>query len=162
MPDWLLLPCDREVADFWKYSWAASRLVGLDEKEIIEKLLSEDKLKKEIDTVTQFSERKNEKHPMASYAKLYGATHSLVQSVLAAGKTKSVRLRSPQSGEKCPLCGEHEVLHDFKYEGTTSAKEYSSAVNDFWNRLRSATNSEGSSAQTGEHERLCAVCAVKE
>lgn len=94
---------------------------------------------------------------------LYGATHSLVQGVLAAGKNKpdfSIAKRA-QEGEKCPLCGEHEVLHNFIYNGSTSAKKYNEAITAFWDVIRSKANDSKGFKQVGEHERLCAVCAIK-
>ena len=95
---------------------------------------------------------------------LYGTTHSLVQGLLAAGKTKPVaaNVRHFQNGEKCPLCGENEVLNTFHHSDGRSAKEYSDNVKAFWNKLRREENADGDNfTQVGKNERLCAVCAIK-
>jgi CRISPR-associated protein Cmr2 len=39
----------------------------------------------------------------------YPKTHSRLQGLLAATKLKPNRVRKPQQGEKCPLCGENQV-----------------------------------------------------
>jgi CRISPR-associated protein Cmr2 len=39
----------------------------------------------------------------------YPKTHSKLQGLLAAAKLKPNRIRKPQQGEKCPLCGENQV-----------------------------------------------------
>ncbi|MDR2798637.1 MAG: type III-B CRISPR-associated protein Cas10/Cmr2 [Treponema sp.] len=39
----------------------------------------------------------------------YPKTHSRLQGLLAAAKLKPSRIRKPQQGEKCPLCGENQV-----------------------------------------------------
>lgn len=149
---------DRQIADYWTLSWSSAELVRLDQTGDLHLLLDESKWNIEAETVAAFAKG----FPNgASAARLYGATHSLAQSLLAAQKSKPARIRHSEQGEKCPLCGEHEVLHSFQYQGTTGAADYRSAVTAFWDKLRDAYNPAGSYAQIGRNERLCAVCAVK-
>lgn len=142
-----------QIEDFWNFSWASAKLAELSDKEKIEKLVSGDVVEKEFEVLDSFSKQYSMKN-----VRLYTSTHSLVQSVLAAGKTKPAFIRRPQNGIKCPLCGEREVLNDFRFAGTTSAKEYSKNVDDFWNRI-SETDKDNKNIR--KNEKLCAVCAVK-
>ncbi len=150
---------EHQIADYWQFNHAASRLAGLDDRDALASILHQEKWQDEFTTIADFA--KPYKQTGAALTRLYGASHTLVQSVLAAAKLKPTRIRQPQQGEKCPLCGEHEVLHDFNRAGSTKAAEYKKAVKAFWDRVRSKENSEGSYAQVGENERLCAVCTVK-
>ena len=148
-----------QVSDYWQYNYASCRLAGLDDETALARVMAKDKWQDEADVLKAFVQPF--KQTGWNNARLYGASHSLAQSALAAAKQKPARVRNPQHGEKCPLCGEHEVLHGFSGSGNTSAKEYSSAVRDFWDAVREKENSAGSHAQVGKNERLCAVCAVK-
>lgn len=152
---------EHQIADYWQFSHAACRLAGLADadKEALAVLLDSQKWQGERKTIASFAGVYSQSGEAT--ARLYGATHTLVQSLLAAAKLKPTRLRAPQQGEKCPLCGEHEVLHDFAQAGETSASEYSKAVKQFWGRVRETENGENSFAQVGKNERLCAVCAIK-
>jgi len=149
---------DSEVETFWKYSWASSKLADLDDQNSMKELLSEDKWENEFNAVTEFSKATADGE---NNARLYDATHSLIQGVLAAGKMKPTTVKNIQYGKKCPLCGEHEILHDFAATGETSASVYKNATDSFWETVRERTNSEDSHAQVGEHEQLCAICAIK-
>jgi CRISPR-associated protein Cmr2 len=150
---------EHQTVDYWQFNHAASRLVGMDDPAALDAVLHPNKWRDEYETIAAFAKAYGK--TSAALARLYGASHTLVQSVLAAAKLKPTRIRMPQQGEKCPLCGEHEVLHDYSRAGSTRAAEYRKAVQDFWSRVRSRENSEGSFAQVGKNERLCAICAVK-
>ncbi|WP_028317843.1 type III-B CRISPR-associated protein Cas10/Cmr2 [Desulfobulbus elongatus] len=150
---------EHQIADYWQFNHAASRLAGLDDREPLASLLHQEKWQDEYQTIAAFAKPYGQTG--ATLARLYGTSHTLVQSVLAAAKLKPTRIRRPQQGEKCPLCGEHEVLHDFSQAGSTKAVEYKNAVKDFWDGVRGKENSGDSFAQIGKSERLCAVCAVK-
>ncbi|MGW8160354.1 MAG: type III-B CRISPR-associated protein Cas10/Cmr2 [Desulfoprunum sp.] len=150
---------EHQVGDYWQFSHAACRLAGLDDRAALDALLPRKKWQDEHETIAAFAGGYGQSG--RAVARLYGASHTLVQSVLAAAKLKPTRVRRPQQGEKCPLCGEHEVLHDFSRAGSTGAAEYKAAVGNFWQSIRAKENSAGSFAQVGENERLCAVCAVK-
>jgi CRISPR-associated protein Cmr2 len=150
---------EHQVDDYWQFSHAACRLTGLDDRSALDAFLPRQKWQDEFETIAAFASGYGQSG--RAVARLYGTAHTLVQSVLAAAKLKPTRVRRPQQGEKCPLCGEHEVLHDFSRAGSTGAAEYKAAVNGFWQRVRDRENSQGSFAQVGQNERLCAVCSVK-
>lgn len=151
---------NKAIDDYWKYSWAASNLAKLSELDSIKALLTEQKWKEEYETLDAFKKAFSAKNDVQT-ARLYGATHSLVQGVLASSKTKPINIHKSQNGEKCPLCGEHEVLSNFTLTKNTKASDYNKATQAFWNIIRERTNGDDGFSQTGEHERLCAVCATK-
>lgn len=150
---------DRQVADYWQYSFASCRLPRLDDTDVLGEVLHTSKWKEEHETLTNFASQYRD---MGKYsARLYATAHTLIQSVLAAAKMKPNRLRTSQHGEKCPLCGEHEVLHDMQSPETAEAKAYKNGITAFWDSLRERLNEEGSFSEVGKNERLCAVCSVK-
>lgn len=149
---------NHQISDYWQYSWASAKLLELGDVKTLGTVLHPEKWKKEADTIREFAKAFTN---CDKTARLYGATHSLVQSLLASAKLKPNRIRKAQKGEKCPLCGEHEVLHDYADAEETTASEYSGAVKNFWNSARSKFNSSGSTAQLGTNERICAICATK-
>ncbi len=156
---------DHQISDFWQFSWTSVKLPGLKDDQAIESILHREKWEYEYNTISKFAGK-------FSYgkttARLYGTAHSIIQNLLSSVKMKPVHIRQPQNGEKCPLCGEHEVLHDFDKAGETSVHVYDEAVKQFWTKLREKFNpkDEHSSEkftykQIGEKERLCAICAIK-
>lgn len=147
-----------QVSDYWQYSWATTQLAGLDDIDALSTVLATKKWETEKETVAEFAKVYSGGH---SVARVYGATHSLVNGLLASAKLAPRRTRKPQAGEKCPLCGEHEVLHDFDMAGKTAAREYSAAVRRFWDGLRERMNPADSRTQIGKNERLCAICTIK-
>lgn len=149
---------DHQVSDYWQYSFAAARLPKLSETDTLGRLLHKDRWHNEVETIRAFADVYGESGQLT--ARIYAGTHSLIQGVLAASKLKPNRLRKSQAGEKCPLCGEHEVLHNEVHPENHSAADYKAGVKAFWNELRSL-NAEGSNSEVGKNERLCAVCAVK-
>lgn len=150
---------EHQISDYWQYSFAAAKLPGIDEKEKLAALLHREKWEHEAGTIDAFSRIYGTSGQLS--ARLYAAAHSLIQGVLASAKLKPTRVRKPQHGEKCPLCGEHEVLHAIQSPETRSAGEYKDGVREFWDGLRRRFNSEGSSSEVGQNERLCAVCCIK-
>lgn len=158
---------ERSLDHYWKYSWAATGFATIKNEKELKELLPETKWKNEFGVMTKFSDFA-EKHgkQVTSYdvSNLYGTTHSLVQGLLAAGKTKPVlqNVRHSQRGEKCPLCGENEVLNTFIVSDGIKAKDYSENVKAFWDKLREKENGDDDNfTQVGKNERLCAVCALK-
>ncbi|AEF83118.1 type III-B CRISPR-associated protein Cas10/Cmr2 [Leadbettera azotonutricia] len=136
-----------QIDSYWKFSWAKIKFLAPEDKDKAAKLLPPDKWEKEF---------------VAGNVMLYGASHSLVQGVLAAGKMKPLKLKNIQEGEKCPLCGEHEALHSMDDAGNTKAQVYSAGIKEFWKTLGDRTNPEKDNyTQVGKNERLCAICAVK-
>lgn len=150
---------EHQISDYWQFSYAASRLANLNDQAVLGEVLAKEKWQPEHAAVTTFAKIYGQKGQ--AVARMYGATHSLIQSLLAASKFKPARIRKAQHGEKCPLCGEHEVLHDFSQPGKTGANEYKAAVQLFWQRAREKENSAGSYAQVGKNERICALCTIK-
>lgn len=148
---------------YWKYSWAATGFATVQNRDQLEKLLPADKWQKEYETMRKFSESaKTTISVPYDVSNLYGTTHSLVQGLLAAGKTKPVaaNVRHVQNGEKCPLCGENEVLNASR--PGIAAAEYNRNITAFWDKLRDKENSDDDNfTQVGKTERLCAVCALK-
>ncbi len=154
---------DNAIDKYWKYSWAAINFATINNKGELEKLLPKTKWENEFEAMKKFDECFKKWNTQSGYdvSNLYGTTHSLVQGLLAAGKNKPVfaNIRNTQNGEKCPLCGENEVLNNS--DTNVKANDYKKNVNDFWNKLRERENSDENFAQVGKNERLCAVCALK-
>lgn len=148
-----------QVSDYWNYTHASVNLPRLEDKEALEKVLHPRKWSHEAETTEAFASLYGETGRLT--ARLYAASHSLVQSVLAASKQKPTRIRKTQYGEKCPLCGEHEVLHNMGNVDVKPAREYAAGVTRFWDGLRARCNPSGSYSEIGKSERLCAVCSVK-
>lgn len=152
---------DNSIKNYWKLSWASTNFATINDEQELKQLLPKIKWGKELEAMKKFDscfDEKNKVFPNYDASNLYGTTHSLVQGLLAAGKTKPTSKKPVQEGEKCPLCGEHEVLNNSKTN--ISAAEYNKNIKEFWDKLRKM-NSEESYSQVGKNERLCAVCSVK-
>ena len=152
---------DNSIKDYWKLSWASTNFATINDEEALKQLLPKNKWEKEVEAMKKFDscfDIKNKVFPNYDASNLYGTTHSLVQGLLAAGKTKPNSIKPIQEGEKCPLCGEHEVLNNSKKN--LSAAEYNKNTQHFWDKLRNM-NAEESYSQIGKSERLCAICSVK-
>jgi len=155
------------IDKYWKYSWAATNFATIENENELKELLPEAKWKDEFETMRRFNAFAKDKGEFVSnydVSNLYGTTHSLVQGLLAAGKNRPVfeHVHHTQNGEKCPLCGENEVLNTFSPQDGIKAKEYSENIKQFWDKLRQKENAAGDNfAQVGKNERLCAVCALK-
>ncbi len=152
---------DNALNKYWKYSWAASDFATIKDEAALKALLQKEKWQDEFEAMTKFNSCLKEGFSKYDVSNLYGTTHSLAQGLLAAAKTKPIQVKPVQYGEKCPLCGEHEVLSDSKTD--VSATDYNKNLTFFWDKirekLRSSTHTE--QAQVGKNERLCAVCALK-
>ena len=154
---------DNTIEKFWKCSWAATNFITINNKDELAMLLRREKWQNEFEAMNSFNSCFNEKNkvfPNYDASNMYGATHSLVQGVLAAGKMKPTSYKKVQNGEKCPLCGEHEVLNDSPTD--IAASKYNENMTKFWDRIRDKVNpGAGDYTQIGETERLCAICAIK-
>ena len=153
---------DNTVDKFWKYSWAATNFATINNRPELLSLLQIDKWQNEYEAMEKFNscfEVKNKVFPNYGASNLYGATHSLAQGLLAAGKMKPTSFKHIQNGEKCPLCGEHEVLNDSPAD--IAAADYNKNITAFWDKVRKTTNPKEEFSQVGKTERLCAVCALK-
>jgi len=153
---------DNTVDKFWKYSWAATNFATINNRTELLSLLQIDKWQNEYEAMEKFNscfEDKNKVFSNYDATNLYGATHSLAQGLLAAGKMKPTSFKNIQNGEKCPLCGEHEVLNDSPTD--VAAADYNKNITAFWNRIREKSNNDCEYTQVGKNERLCAICALK-
>jgi CRISPR-associated protein Cmr2 len=150
---------DRQTGCFWEFQWAATRLIGRDDKAEVMHLLGESRWKEQYALVDAFQKISKAKgYPdQAARGSLYSVTHSLSQSALAAEKTlRSIR-RGEEPGEKCQMCGEFEVLHARKWGGE-DASHYKKHLRDFWSQLNLVQKSD---VDFKENERLCAICLTK-
>ena len=144
---------DGQVKDFWKFSWASSKLAELSDKDALSKLVSGDVVENEFEVLNSFASP----YPIKN-VRLYTSTHSLIQSLLASGKNKPSKIPCSQNGEKCSICGEREVLNDFNLSKNSSAKDYSNNIKDFWQKV---LESDSQNKNIRENEKLCAICAIK-
>ena len=138
-----------QISDYWQYSYVSSPLLKITDHEKFSKLLNKNKYEKEQKTIEIFN--KFFPNNINFKARLYSTTHTLIQSILAASKLKPNKIRNPQNGKKCPICGEHEVLNDFDLTKDFSAKNYNENLKNFWNNMQ----------DTKESEQLCAICSIK-
>lgn len=153
---------DDTVDKFWKYSWAATNFATINNRTELLSLLQIDKWQNEYEAMEKFNscfEDKNKVFSNYDATNLYGATHSLAQGLLAAGKMKPTSFKHIQKKEKCPLCGEHEVLNDSPKD--IAAADYNKNITAFWDKIRKDANPNGEYTQVGKTERLCAICALK-
>jgi len=150
----------RQNENFWDIQWAAVKLLNKDDRQELKKLLPESKFENQYAVLEIF--RKLEKlklyYEMDDRGVLYSASHSLIQSALAAQKSKKIVTRAPENGEKCHLCGEFEVVHATQHNSDQSASEYNANIRQFWEKLKSEWKSD---LEFRENEKLCSVCLVK-
>ena len=147
---------NRQVDNWWQFSWSSSHFVRLENSSDIKELFDEKKFEHLFKTIEDFSrEYKN-----ADY--VYPVSHSLVQTLMAVGKNAPATTRNPEPGIKCPVCGELEILHDLS--GTDhGAGEYKKAADEFWKRIsRRFSGRDGSGGgMIKDEEQLCAICSIK-
>ncbi|SEM58654.1 CRISPR-associated protein, Cmr2 family [Syntrophus gentianae] len=161
----------RQTSNFWDFQWAATRLSDHTDKQELEGLLDEDIWKNQfahleaIKPILALLEKKLEKKlnrnvPVmknSSRGILYSTCHSLVQSALAAEKSRRSILRQEEPGEKCQMCGEFEVLHSRRWNGENAA-EYSANLKAFWEEMNQEQKGD---VDFKENERLCSICLIK-
>ena len=157
---------ERQNEMFWDMQWSAAYLVRKNDRSEIEKLLSENIYKNSFELGERFNKIIEDKpyYDKSGRGALYSVTHSLVQAALASSKNTKVVTRLPETGEKCHLCGEFEVLHHIKYNKDISAGEYKNNVKDFWRHLKQ--HWDGDEGQDMGHnlkdnEKLCSICLIK-
>ena len=154
---------NRQVDNWWQFSWSSAHLVTLKNQADIETLFAKKKFASLFETIQDFSRE------FSSANHVYPVSHSLVQTVMAVGKNTPVTTRAKEPGMKCPVCGELEILHDLAGKGH-DAFAYKSATKKFWQRLSRRFSSSGltddgtdtsGSSMVKEDEQLCAICSIK-
>ena len=141
----------RQTQKWWQFSWSCAHLLSLSHRGDMEQLFGKEKFSDLFETVRKFSEN----YPNADI--VYPASHALVQTALAASKSRAFSVRDPEPGVKCPVCGEFEILHDLNSSQTAGAGAYGTAADVFWNGLHERFGN--STVKTDE--RLCAICSIK-
>lgn len=157
---------DRQNCRFWDLQWAAAYLAADTDKSEIETLLPEGVCKNSFELLNRFNEIiKDKRHyEKSGRGVLYSLSHSLAQSALAVLKNRKSVTRLPETGEKCHLCGEFEVLHHKKYSGDIAASEYKKNVKDFWKNLKSHWDGDEKNTlgfNLNDNEMLCSICLTK-
>ncbi|MDA3787207.1 MAG: type III-B CRISPR-associated protein Cas10/Cmr2 [Desulfobacula sp.] len=153
---------NRQVENWWQFSWSSAHLVSLKNQADIETLFEKEKFASLFKTIKDFSR----KYSNADY--VYPVTHSLVQTIMAVGKNAPVAVRNKEPGMKCPVCGELEILHDLS-GSDHGAAGYKDATDKFWQRLSRRFSNSGSSdspeaygsSMIKKDEKLCAICSIK-
>lgn len=141
----------RQTENYWNLSWSSTRLLSTLDREDIETLFEKEKFSKVFDTIEAFAKQ----YSMSNIA--YQVTHSVAQTSLAVTKSRPQVFRQEEPGEKCPVCGEFEVLHDIEDAAYKSAEEYKNLRKEFWEKLNLSIGEKTIKSD----ERLCALCAIK-
>ena len=146
---------NRQTRSWWQFSWSCSNLIKLDNQNDIATLFDEKKFSNLFETIKEFS---------ASFQAadtVYPVTHSLVQTALAASKSRPMAIREPEPGVKCPVCGELEILHNMSASENSRKSEYrneyKNAADDFWKSLSERFGK----STIKPTEKLCAICSIK-
>jgi|LQYC01.1.fsa_nt_gi CRISPR-associated protein, Crm2 family len=156
----------RQNAHFWDFQWATVNLLKKDNRDEIAILLPENTFNKQFAVLERFNKiiEDKEYYDKSGRGVLYSVSHALVQSALAAAKTRKMVNREPETGEKCHICGEFEVLHGSKYEGDIPANEYKKNIKELWDKLKIKWDGDDDnplSYDFNPNEKLCSVCLVK-
>jgi len=155
----------RQNTKFWDLQWAGAYLAAETDKSEIENLLPEGIYKYPFELLNRFNEITKDKphYEKSGRGVLYSMSHSLVQAALALSKNRKLVTRLPETGEKCHLCGEFEVLHHKKYSGD-KAKEYKDNLRIFWKELKRQWDGDEKYTlgfNLNENEKLCSICLTK-
>jgi len=157
---------DRQSGAFWDLQWAACHLVAQDDREEIEGLLPKSAYQNQFHLLERFNRIIEDKdhYEKSGRGVLYSVTHSLVQAAFASSKIRKPVTRSPETGEKCHICGEFEVLHHKRYIGDISAGDYKKSTGEFWSMLKKAWDGDEKYSlgfNLNENEKLCSICLTK-
>lgn len=157
---------ERQNSRFWDLQWAAAYLAKGNDRSEIEKLLPKSVCENPFTLLERFNKMIADKphYEKSGRGALYSVSHSLVQSALAVSKNRKIVTRLPETGEKCHLCGEFEVLHHKKYSGDISASDYKKGTKDFWRYLKSQWDGDEKNTlgfNLNDNEKLCSICLTK-
>lgn len=144
---------NRQTRSWWRFSWSCSNLIKLDNQNDIETLFGNEKFSSLFETIKKFSESYH------AADTVYPVTHSLVQTALAASKSRPMAVREPEPGIKCPVCGELEILHNISSSENSNTVEDKKAADTFWETLSASARFGESTVKSGE--KLCAICSIK-
>ena len=150
---------ERQNSNFWDIQWAAVKLLDKDSMGIAEEFLPKKNYENQFNLLNIFLNMIKNKpyYEKPDKGVLYSSSHAFCQSALAAQKTKKEVNREPESGEKCRMCGEFEVLHNKEYQSGISAKEYKGYIDNFWQQIKGKY----SESDFDENEKLCSICLTK-
>ncbi len=146
----------RQTENFWEFQWASARLADSDDKAAIETLMDESYWRNQFEylvAITPILNNRGYSLKDNSRGVLYSTSHSIVQSALAAEKSRRTVTRKAEPGEKCQMCGEFEALHGTPWQGE-KASEYKENIDNFWQRFSGDDDFK-------ENEHLCAMCFIK-
>jgi CRISPR-associated protein Cmr2 len=145
----------RQTEKIWEIRWAAVNLLSITNNTLPQQI--KDLIDKEISEKVEELAKQFHISGEKSEGLCYAASHNLVQSTLAAAKAYREAKASEEPGEKCPQCGEREILHVLT-DSYNSAKEYKGKLSEFWDKFRSRWKQP---YDFDEGEKLCAVCLLK-
>lgn len=151
---------DRQIDHFWEMSWTCVSMLNREHFSEFQRLLPEAAYKQQMTLLQYFSKiiaEKGYRYKNSGTGILYSTSHALGQSALAARKNIRACSRQPETGQKCHLCGEFEVLHDFKYTDGVQAGVYKQKIDSFWKTLTGKFDS----SEFKNNEKLCSICLFK-
>lgn len=148
----------RQMCSYWEYSWTATPLVAKQVKTAIAELLPEEGIKTLFDFVEDADKLLAKKNINSGNGQgpLYGVSHRLAQTMLAAGKSYRTEQRDKEPGIKCDMFGEFEALH-FQFQDGED-RNPRPTQDPFWQDLKEKWNPQ---SDFGRSERLCAIGLVK-
>ncbi len=157
---------ERQNSQFWDLQWASAYLAKGNDRSEIEKLLPKSVYENPFTLLERFNKMIEDKphYEKSGRGALYSVSHSLAQAALAVSKNRKIVTRLPETGEKCHLCGEFEILHHRQFSGDMSAGEYKKGTRDFWRHLRSRWDGDEKNNlgyNLNENEKLCSICLTK-
>ena len=150
----------RQISHFWEMQWACTKLLSYNDREEIDLLLPASDFSKQFEFLEcshAIIEQKHYKYQTTGMGALYSVTHKLVQSALAVRKNIKTNFHSEENGQKCHLCGEFEVLHDFEHKEGLKAATYKKHIDRFWQAIREKFGD----SDFRENEKLCSLCLIK-
>lgn len=158
---------DRQNRDYWDLQWAAAKLVTASGQSEIKELLPKTAYEPPLSMLEGFNKMIADKphYEKSGRGALYSISHALAQAALASVKNRKMVTRAPETGEKCHLCGEFEIVHHKPYTGEMAAKEYKEGGASFWRHFKSVWDGDEKNNNIAynlnKNEKLCSVCLTK-
>ena len=146
----------RQLTHFWEYRWAACPLAGSSAAAELKALLPPSVWAAPLAMQAASQSLGVYRDYTKGEGGLYGVSHALSQSMLAAGKTYRQDRREPERGIKCSLQGDLEILRFAWQEG--SDKNPRPAHDPFWRDFKKSYRVK---TDFKASERLSAVALVK-